>query len=101
MRRVIVQSYAAWANSMTGGPVKTEDDPFEPDPPKAVRATQEAIKYVERAVASCALEGVALRYGSLYGPGATDLMVQAARHRCAAGYTHPVSRVDSGLSAGD
>ena len=80
-RRMIVQSYAGWANSMTGGPVKSEDDPFEPDLPKAIRPTQDAIKYIERAVASSPLEGIALRYGNLYGPGATDLMVEVLRKR--------------------
>lgn len=80
-RRVIVQSYAGWTNSMSGGPVKDEADPFEPNPPKAVRATQEAIKYVERAVATSPMEGVALRYGNLYGPGASDLMVGMLKKR--------------------
>jgi nucleoside-diphosphate-sugar epimerase len=80
-RRVIVQSYAGWTNTMSGGPVKGEDDPFEPDPPKAVRATQEAIKYLERAVTTSPMEGIALRYGNLYGPGASDLMVDILKKR--------------------
>src|SRR5258706_11183373 len=33
-RRVIAQSYSGWPNIRTGGPVKTEDDPLDPDPPR-------------------------------------------------------------------
>ncbi len=36
-RRMIVQSYTGWPNIRTGGPVKTEDDPLDPDPPQAMR----------------------------------------------------------------
>jgi 2-alkyl-3-oxoalkanoate reductase len=81
VRRVIVQSYAGWTNSMSGGPVKGEDDPFEPKPPEAVRPTQEAIKYVEHAVTASPMEGIALRYGNLYGPGASDLIVEMLKKR--------------------
>ncbi|MGI9007050.1 MAG: NAD-dependent epimerase/dehydratase family protein [Streptosporangiaceae bacterium] len=80
-RRVIAQSYAGWTASPTGGPVKTEDDPLDPDPPRAMRPALKAIRYLEHAVASSPLEGVVLRYGSLYGPGATDLMVDQLRQR--------------------
>ncbi len=80
-RRVIAQSYAGWTNARTGGPVKSEDDPYDPDPPASVRPTLEAIKHVEQAVAASPLEGIVLRYGSLYGPGATDLMVDMVRKR--------------------
>ena len=80
-RRVIVQSYAGWPAIKTGGPVTTEDDPFDPDLPQAMRSTLDAIKYAERAVVAGPIEGIALRYGSLYGPGATDLMVQTLRKR--------------------
>ena len=59
----------------------TEDDPFDPDPPKVQRSTLEAIRYAEHAVVCGPMEGIVLRYGSLYGPGATDLMVQMLRKR--------------------
>ena len=81
VRRVIAQSYTGFPNTRTGGPVKTEDDPFDPDPPKAQRSTLEAIRYLEHAVVTAPLEGVVLRYGSLYGPGASDLMVGPLRRR--------------------
>jgi nucleoside-diphosphate-sugar epimerase len=80
-RRVIVQSYAGWPAGRAGAPVTMEDDPFDPDPPRAMRSTLEAIKYAEQAVASGPIEGIVLRYGSLYGPGATDLMVEMLRKR--------------------
>src|SRR5215469_4711077 len=34
VRRLIAQSFSGWPNVRTGGPVKTEDDPLDPDPPK-------------------------------------------------------------------
>ena len=69
-RRFVAQSFAGWPSARIGGPVKTEDDPLDNEPPAAVRPTLEAIMYVERAVMGAApIEGVALRYGGFYGPG--------------------------------
>lgn len=69
-RRFVAQSFAAWTAARTGGPVKTEDDPIETDPPVSVRETLAAILYVERLLAEATdLEGIALRYGGFYGPG--------------------------------
>jgi 2-alkyl-3-oxoalkanoate reductase len=79
--RVIAQSYAGWPNARTGGPVKTEEDPLDPDPPAAMRTALDAIRYLERAVTSAPLAGLALRYGSLYGPGSSDLFVPMLRRR--------------------
>ena len=70
-RRFIAQSYAGWPYSREGAPVKTEDEPFDPDPPAQMRATLEAIRYLEDRVLGADLEGIVLRYGSLYGPGAS------------------------------
>ena len=70
VRRFVAQSYTGWPNERVGGPVKTESDPLDPDPPAQQRRSIEAIGYLERAVTSAApIEGVVLRYGSLYGPG--------------------------------
>ena len=80
-RRLIAQSYCGWSNARTGGSVMTEADPLDPDPPKAMRSTLDAIRYLEHAVVSSPLEGVVLRYGSLYGPGASDLMVDVLKRR--------------------
>jgi nucleoside-diphosphate-sugar epimerase len=69
-RRFVAQSYAGWPTARTGGPVSTEDDPLDPDPPAALRRTLDAIRYLEAAVLGAAgLEGLVLRYGGFYGPG--------------------------------
>jgi nucleoside-diphosphate-sugar epimerase len=70
VRRFVAQSYTGWPNERAGGPVKTESDPLDSDPPAQQRRSIEAIAHLERAMTSAApIEGVALRYGSLYGPG--------------------------------
>jgi len=79
--RFIAQSYAGWPSARTGGPVKTEDDPLDPDPPAAMRPVLDAIQYLERAVTSAPFAGLALRYGSLYGPGSSDIFVSMLRRR--------------------
>jgi nucleoside-diphosphate-sugar epimerase len=69
-RRVIAQSYAGWPFARVGGPIKTEADPLDGEPPEALRATIGAIKHLERAVTGIAWgEGLVLRYGGFYGPG--------------------------------
>jgi nucleoside-diphosphate-sugar epimerase len=69
-RRFVAQSYTGWPFARTGGPVKTEDDPLDPDPPETLRSTLEAIRHVERAVTAIDWgDGVVLRYGGFYGPG--------------------------------
>ena len=69
-RRFIAQSYTGWTNAYDGGPVKTEEDPLESNPPRAFRRTLEAIRYLEATVAAAPrLEGLVLRYGNFYGPG--------------------------------
>jgi nucleoside-diphosphate-sugar epimerase len=68
--RVVAQSFTGWPNARDGGPVKTEDDPLDPDPPAAARETLAAIRALETAVTERdERAGVVLRYGSLYGPG--------------------------------
>jgi nucleoside-diphosphate-sugar epimerase len=69
-RRFVAQSYAGWPFARTGGPVKDETDPLDPDPPRALRATLDAILHVEEAVTGITWgEGLVLRYGGFYGPG--------------------------------
>jgi 2-alkyl-3-oxoalkanoate reductase len=63
----IAQSYGAWPYIREGGPVKTEDDPLDSDPPKQVRTTLAAIRHLESEVTGAG--GIALRYGGFYGPG--------------------------------
>ncbi len=69
-RRFVAQSYASWPYARTGGPVKTEDDPLDPDPPRDQRESLAAIRRLEALVTEAPdLEGIALRYGAFYGPG--------------------------------
>ena len=70
VRRFVAQSYTGWPNVREGGPVKTEDDPLDPHPPKAMTETLEAIRRLESMVAGATgLVGIVLRYGAFYGPG--------------------------------
>jgi nucleoside-diphosphate-sugar epimerase len=81
-RRFIAQSYTGWPNIREGGPVKTEDDPLDPDPPAAQRESLAAIRYLERVVPAAApVQGIVLRYGSFYGPGASDEFIGLVRRR--------------------
>jgi nucleoside-diphosphate-sugar epimerase len=77
--RLIAQSYAGWPQARTGGPVKTEEDPFDPDPPPAMRATLDALRYLEDKVTAAG--GLALRYGNLYGPGSSEIFTGMLRRR--------------------
>jgi nucleoside-diphosphate-sugar epimerase len=80
-RRIIAQSFTGWPNERSGGPVKTEADPLDPRPvPSSVR-TLAAIRYVEETVPRDAPEGIVLRYGSFYGPGASEVMLDVVRKR--------------------
>jgi 2-alkyl-3-oxoalkanoate reductase len=63
----------------TGGLVKSEDDPLDPDPPAALRHLEAAT------LGAAGIEGLALRYANFYGPG-TNLapggeMVELVRKR--------------------
>jgi len=66
----VAQSYAGWPALRTGGPVKDEDDPLDPDPPERLRAMLDAIRYLEQTVTTIDWGvGIVLRYGGFYGPG--------------------------------
>lgn len=70
VRRFVAQSYAAWPYARTGGPVKSEDDPLDPSPPREMRESMAAIRHLEEAVLGADwTEGIVLRYGAFYGPG--------------------------------
>jgi nucleoside-diphosphate-sugar epimerase len=64
---LIAQSFAGWPYARTGGPVKTEADPLDPDPPKGIRETHAAIRRLEQLTTEAG--GIVLRYGGFYGPG--------------------------------
>jgi nucleoside-diphosphate-sugar epimerase len=77
VEQFVAQSYAGWL-ARVGGPVKTEEDRLDDDPPRAVRATLEGIRHVEAAVLGAG--GVALRYGAFYG-APIDPLRDAIRER--------------------
>lgn len=76
---VVAQSYASWNGIRHGGWVKTEEDPLDPEIGTVARPGAEAIRHLEDAVAR--VGGAVLRYGGLYGPGATDDQVALIRKR--------------------
>jgi nucleoside-diphosphate-sugar epimerase len=76
---VVSQSYAGWNGIREGGWIKTEEDPLDPRPAKAAEDELRAIRYLEDAVLRAG--GAVLRYGGLYGPGATDDQVELVRKR--------------------
>jgi nucleoside-diphosphate-sugar epimerase len=76
--RLVAQSYASIRYAHTGGPVKTEDDALESNPPPAMRETYAAMNHVDAAVTQAG--GVVLRYGSFYGD-ANDALVEPVRKR--------------------
>jgi nucleoside-diphosphate-sugar epimerase len=80
-RRVIAQSNDR-AYERSGGPVKTEEDPLASRPPSPSSARSlAAIKHVDETVPLAAPEGIVLRYGAFYGPGASELLLDAVRKR--------------------
>jgi nucleoside-diphosphate-sugar epimerase len=81
VRRFVAQGYTGWPYARDGGRLKTEDDPFDPRPPAAMRRTLDALRRQEELVAAAPLDGVVLRYGSFYGPGASDELVELVRRR--------------------
>jgi len=71
VRRFVAQSFGNWNYERRGCAIKTEDDPLDPDPPAAMRETLSALRHLEDAVLrEDAIDGVVLRYATLYGPGA-------------------------------
>jgi 2-alkyl-3-oxoalkanoate reductase len=80
-RRIIAQSYTGWTNERSGGVVKTEEDPLDPRPLPSSARTLAAIRHVEETVPRLAPEGIALRYGNFYGPGASDVLLDMVRKR--------------------
>jgi 2-alkyl-3-oxoalkanoate reductase len=63
--RLVAQSFCGWPYERAGGAVKTEDAPLDRAPPRALRTTLGAIRYLEeRVTASSQIEGLVLRYGA-------------------------------------
>jgi nucleoside-diphosphate-sugar epimerase len=75
----VAQSYASWNGIRKGGWVKTEEDPLDPEEGTMMHAGAVAISHLEDVVVKAG--GAALRFGGLYGPGATDDQVELVRKR--------------------
>jgi 2-alkyl-3-oxoalkanoate reductase len=78
VQRFVAQSFASYRYARVGGPVKTEDDPLDPDPPAMARETNAAMRHLDEAVTDAG--GIALRYGGFYG-AANDGLVKPVRKR--------------------
>lgn len=73
------QSFASRNGIRTGGCVKTAEDPLDPEEGTMLHAGALVIRDVEDVVVKAG--GAALRYGGLYGPGATADQVELVRRR--------------------
>ncbi len=81
-RRVIAQGYAgAGPDKPSGGALKTEEDPLDWQPIASAARMAAAIRHVDKAVPLEAPEGIVLRYGAFYGPGASDFLLEMLRKR--------------------
>ena len=76
---VVAQSFGSFNGIRTPGWVKTEEDGLEPLTGTVAEAQMAAITHVEDVVTRAG--GAALRYGGFYGPGASDVQLQAVRKR--------------------
>lgn len=75
----VAEGYANWNGARQGGWVKTEEDPLDLYAGTAAQTTMAALRHVENVVGKAG--GAVLRYGGLYGPGATDDQVELVRKR--------------------
>jgi len=80
-RRVIAQGYAGPGPDRRPGPLLTEADPRDLRPIRSAVRGPAAIAYVEETVPAGAPEGIVLRYGGFYGPGASDFLLEMLRKR--------------------
>ncbi len=73
---VVAQSVA---QSWRGRQLLTEEDPLDPGPGAMARKVAEGVLHVEDVVVKAG--GAVMRYGPLYGPGATDDQIELIRNR--------------------
>jgi nucleoside-diphosphate-sugar epimerase len=70
IKRFIAQSFCGWPFARVDGPVKSEEDPLDAQPPRESRHSLAAIRHLETAVSQATdVGGVVLRYGTFYGFG--------------------------------
>jgi nucleoside-diphosphate-sugar epimerase len=76
--RFITQSFASMRYAREGGPVKTEEDPLDPEPPEGAAETFAAMRYLDETVTGAG--GIVLRYGGFYG-AENDGLIEPVRKR--------------------
>lgn len=81
VQRLIVQSYTGWTSDERRSGLATEDEPFDTHPLPQQRETLDAISRQEQLVLNASLDGVVLRYASLYGREALAASVQMLEKR--------------------
>ena len=78
VRRFVAQSFASYRYARDGGPVKTEDDPLDSNPPRNARQGWAAMEHLDQAVVDAG--GISLRYGLFYG-AANDGLIEPVLKR--------------------
>jgi 2-alkyl-3-oxoalkanoate reductase len=78
VRQFVAQSFASYRYAREGGPVKTEDDPLDPNPPANAQQSFAAMAYLDQTVTAAG--GIVLRYGGFYG-AANDGLIEPVRKR--------------------
>src|SRR3954454_14508010 len=76
--RFVAQSFASIRYARDGQPVKTEDEPLDPAPPKSARQGHAAMRHLDEVVTAAG--GIVLRYGGFYG-AANDGLIEPVRKR--------------------
>jgi 2-alkyl-3-oxoalkanoate reductase len=78
IERFVAQSFAGWPYAREGGPIKTEEDPLDPQPAPEMQESLAAIRELEQRV--LAAGGIVLRYGGFYG-SLDDAQLDLVRRR--------------------
>ncbi len=96
VERFVAQSFAGWPFARSGPPAKDEDAPLDPSPPKGMRETHAAIRYLEETVVAAG--GIVLRYGGFYGPG-TSIAPGGEQYEAVRGRKFPIPGSGSGVAS--
>jgi nucleoside-diphosphate-sugar epimerase len=81
VKRFLAQSYTGWPITRAGEGPSTESEPFDAHPAREQRETLAAIRTLETRVLAAPLAGIVLRYGSFYGAGVWEPLVEMVRKR--------------------
>ena len=81
VRRGVRRGVRRASGGASGGALKTEADPVGWQTIAGVAAMPAAITYVDTTVPGAVPEGIVLRYGTFYGPGASAAVLELVRKR--------------------